>query len=99
MKEIQMPLNDTFSIPPKIWFEITSADVEKINFQNQNFSEHILVAGTAGERPVNSRGSLRYSADMGEICLNLKEIFLGVPDVARVFVYSASGARVWASHA
>jgi len=95
-----MATNSTVSLDAGEWEEITASDVSSITFQNIS-PYPVFVRATTGDAPTETEafGAIRYNPGQGERNVQLSDLFPGVVDADRVFVYSDGKATVFVSHA
>lgn len=95
-----MAQQTTLDIPANDSKEITNADATELTFQNVGESVLWLIGTVGSNKPANNDGGYRYLPGQGELKVVLAELFLGVPGVNRVWVYSQGApGKATSSHA
>ena len=97
-----MARSEDLTIQPKVWTEITNADVTAITFQNKAKGRVVLVSATVGSVEPTSLDGVEYPPSEGHYDLHLATAFPGVSGANRVWVYSLDAKGlipVFVSHA
>lgn len=95
-----MPRNDTLTIPPNTWTEVTVNDITTFSLQVRRGDCHIK--GTVGSvAPTDFNGAF-FLHNREEFAFlnnaNLQNMFGGAGLVTRLFVHSSEGATITINH-
>lgn len=93
-----MPLNDTLTIRPNVVTEVTTANVTAITLVNSGEHTLKLIAGTALPSYKDGAGWMPLKPGVG-VSDDLANIFRGLANATRVYVYGEFGGEVFVSHA
>ena len=100
-----MPRNDTLTIPPRVWTQLTNADVTAVSLQILS-NNPVAIAGTAGAvAPASGPGGseaarILWPGDHLLATTFLTDLWPGVSGVNRLWAWAeGDGAKVAVSHA
>ena len=89
----------TIEIPPGEWTLLTNTDITHASYQASGTST-VYIKGTAGATaPTDTDGAFSYTSGRGEVNQDIRELFLGVSGVNRLYGYSHTAAIVVIGHA
>lgn len=94
-----MARNETITLEPGVWTQLTNADVSSVTFQNKSSYDVFVTVQNGTTTPTDMEGALVYPPRHGEAGRDLVDLAPGVSTPNRVFAYSKSGAGVFISHA
>lgn len=93
-----MAENTTVIIPAATWTLLTSADMNRVTFQNVGSNVALIKATTDATPPANTDGAYKYKPESGEIGTFLTDMFPGIAGADRVWAYSESGTSIVVSY-